>query len=137
MSKATRSTVHAVLTAAFAYAEGIETLRTTYKGQTAEVVRAALLPEVASFPKYAVPVIAGSGKAAGTMVLDKDAPKYEAAKKALQRLVKDICGASDNKDEVEIPAELLAAAAKLAKLAQEYEGARSLASKALAQAFAK
>ena len=39
------------------------------------------------------------------------------------------------KEEVEIPAELLAAAAKLAKLAQQYKGARSLASKALAQAF--
>lgn len=137
MSKAIRSTVHAVLTAAFAYGEGIESLRTTYKGQTAEAIRAALLPEVASFPKYAVPLVAGAGKAVGTMVLDKDAPKYEAAKKALQRLVKDICGEANNKDEVEIPAELLAAAEKLAKLAAEYEGARSLASKALAQAFAK
>jgi hypothetical protein len=137
MSKAIRSTVHAVLQAAFDYSEGIETLRTTYKGKPADVVRTALLPEVASFPKYAVPVVAGSGKAAGTMVLDKDAPKYEAAKKALQRLVKDICGESNNRDEVEIPAELLAAAAKLAKLAAEYENSRSLASKALAQAFAK
>jgi hypothetical protein len=132
-----RSTVHAVLTAAFTYAEGIESLRATYKGQPADVVRAALLPEVASFPKYAVPVVAGSGKAEGTMVLDKDAPKYEAAKKALQRLVKDIVGASNDKVEVEVPAELLAAAEKLAKLAAQYEGARSLASKALAQAFAK
>ena len=138
MSKAIRSTVHAVLQAAFAYGEGIESLRTTYKGQTADVVRTALLPEVASFPKYAVPLVAGAGKAVGTMVLDKDAPKYEAAKKALQRLVKDIVGKSDDKsEEIEVPAELLAAAAKLAKLAQQYEGARSLASKALAQAFAK
>ena len=138
MSIAIRSTVHAVLQAAFAYGAGIESLRTTYKGQTTEAVRAALLPEVASFPKYAVPLVAGAGKAVGTMVLDKDAPKYEAAKKALQRLVKDIVGESDNKsDEVEVPAELLAAAAKLVKLAAEYKNARSLASKALAQAFAK
>ena len=137
MSKAIRSTVHAVLTAAFAYAEGIETLRTTYKGQTADVVRTALLPEVASFPKYAVPLVAGAGKAVGTMVLDSEHKNYEACRKALGRIVKEIVGASNNKDEVEIPAELLAAAAKLAKLAAEYEGARSLASKALAQAFAK
>jgi len=137
MSKAIRSTVHAVLQAAFAYGEGIDSLRATYKGQPADVVRAALLPEVASFPKYAVPLVAGAGKAEGTMVLDKDAPKYEAAKKALQRLVKDIVGASNDKVEVEVPAELLAAAEKLAKLAAQYEGARSLASKALAQAFAK
>jgi hypothetical protein len=81
--------------------------------------------------------VPGAGKAEGTMVLDKDAPKYEAAKKALQRLVKDIVGASNDKVEVEVPAELLAAAEKLAKLAAQYEGARSLASKALAQAFAK
>jgi hypothetical protein len=138
MSKAIRSTVHAVLTAAFAYGEGIADLQKSFKGQTHEAIRAALLPEVASFPKYAVPLVAGAGKAEGTLVLDKDHAKYEAAKKALQRLVKDIMGkSSDSKEEIEVPAELLAAAAKLAKLAQQYEGARSLAAKALAQAFAK
>lgn len=138
MSTAIRSTVHAVLTAAFAYGEGIESLRATYKGQTPDAIRAALLPEVASFPKYAVPLVDGAGKATGTKVLDKDHAKYEAAKKALQRLVSDIVGkTSKATEEIEIPAELLAAAAKLAKLAQEYEGARSLAAKALAQAFAK
>lgn len=137
MSKAIRSTVHAVLQAAFAYGEGIESLRTTYKGQTADVVRTALLPEVASFPKYAVPLVAGAGKAVGTLVLDKEHANYEACRKALGRLVSDIVGKANNKDEVEIPAELLAAAAKLAKLAAEYEGARSLAAKALAKAFAK
>ena len=138
MSTAIRSTVHAVLTAAFAYGEGIESLRATYKGQTPDAIRAALLPEVASFPKYAVPLVDGAGKATGTKVLDKTHAKYEAAKKALQRLVIDIVGKTSNAtEEIEIPAELLAAAAKLAKLAQEYEGARSLAAKALAQAFAK
>ena len=45
-------------------------------------------------------------------------------------------GKTEAADEVEVPAELLAAAAKLAKLAAQYEGARSLASKALARAFA-
>lgn len=40
-------------------------------------------------------------------------------------------------EEVEIPAELIAAAQRLAKLAQQYEGARKLASRALATAFAK
>ena len=138
MSKAIRSTVHAVLTAAFAYGEGIADLQKSFKGQTPDAIRAALLPEVASFPKYAVPLVAGAGKAEGTLVLDKDHAKYEACRKALGRLVSDIVGKSDNKtEEVEVPAELLAAAAKLAKLAQQYEGARSLAAKALAQAFAK
>ena len=138
MSKAIRSTVHAVITAAFAYGEGIADLQTSFKGQTTEAIRAALLPDVASFPKYAVPLVAGAGKAVGTMVLDKEHKNYEACRKALGRLVSAIAGKSDNKpEEIEVPAELLAAAAKLAKLAQQYEGARSLASKALAQAFAK
>lgn len=39
--------------------------------------------------------------------------------------------------EVEIPAELIAAAQRLAKLAEKYEGARKLASRALATVFAK
>lgn len=139
MSIAIRSTVHAVLRAAFAYGEGIEALRATYEGQAPETIRAALLPDVASFPKYAVPLVDGAGKAAGTKVLDKDHANYEACRKALSRLVADIVGktGSNVKEEVEIPAELLAAAAKLAKLAAQYEGARSLASKALAVAFAK
>ncbi|MFN7318523.1 MAG: hypothetical protein ACK5S6_03330 [bacterium] len=134
----TRSTVHAVITAAFAYGEGIADLQKAFKGQTTEAIRAALLPDVASFPKYAVPLVDGAGKATGTKVLDKTHANYEACRKALGRLVSAIAGKSNNTtEEIEIPAELLAAAAKLAKLAQEYEGARSLASKALAQAFAK
>ena len=138
MSKAIRSTVHAVLTAAFAYGSGIESLRTTYKGQTSDGIRTALLADVASFPKYAVPLVAGAGKAEGKLVLDKEHANYEACRKALGRLVNDIVGkASNATEEVEIPAELLAAAVKLAKLAAQYEGARSLASKALAMAFAK
>ena len=138
MTKATRSTVHAVLTAAFAYGAGIDALRTTYKGHTPDAIRAALLADVASFPKYAVPLVDGAGKAAGKLVLDKTHANYEACRKALTRLVSDIVGKSSARtEEVEVPAELLAAAAKLAKLAAQYEGARSLASKALAQAFAK
>lgn len=134
----TRTTVHAVLNAAFAYGAGIDALRATYKGKSPEVIRAALLADVASFPKYAVPLVDGAGKAAGTMVLDKAHKNYEACRKALGRLVSDIVGKSSARtEEVEVPAELLAAAAKLAKLAAQYEGARSLASKALAQAFAK
>ena len=134
----TRSTVHAVLTAAFAYGSGIESLRTTYKGQTTEAIRAALLPDVASFPKYAVPLVDGAGQATGTKVLDTTHANYAACRNALGRLVSDIVGKTSNAtEEIEIPAELLAAAAKLAKLAAQYEGARSLASKALAVAFAK
>lgn len=138
MSVSIRSTVHSVLTAAFAYGSGIDALRVSFKGQTPEAIRAALLPDVASFPKYGVTLVDGAGKALGTKVLDKEHPAYEACRKALGRLVSDIVGKADKAtEEIEIPAELLAAAAKLAKLASEYEGARSLAAKALAVAFAK
>ena len=127
--------VHTALTAAATYSTAVDALRKDFKGKPTDAVRSGLLPHVAAF--YAVPVIDGEKKAVGTKVLDKAAPKYEAAKKALQRLTRDIMGdTSDKAEEIEVPAELLAAAAKLAKLAAQYEGARSLASKALAQAFA-
>ena len=142
MSKATHTTtVHAVLNAAHAYGDGIDALRKAFKGKSADVVRAALLADVASYPKYAVPLVDGEGKAEGTKVLDKTHAKYEACRKALGRLVSDIMGkssgASEPAEEIEVPAEILKAAERLAKLCAEYEGARKLASTAIAQAFAK
>lgn len=138
MSKSTRSTVHAVIKAAFDYDEGIKELRVTYKRKSQETIHYALLADVASYPKYAVPLVEGQKKAKGKLVMDSAHPKYKAAKKALQRIVADVMGKTATKsEEVEIPAELIAAAEKLAKLAKKHKGARSLASKALAHAFAK
>ena len=129
--------INNALASAKAYADAIELARKDAKGMTRDAVRTAILPTVASF--YAVPVKAGEGKAEGTKVLDKDAPKYETARKALQRLVADIVPSesSGKQEEVELPAEIIEAAKKLAKLAQKYEGAKSLASKAVAVAFAQ
>jgi hypothetical protein len=123
------------LSHALAYADAIDLARKDAKGMTHDQVRAVILPIVSA--KFAVALKDGEGKAKGTKVLDKDAPKYEAAKKATQRLLKDICGdaSSGKKEEVEVPEELIEAAKKLAKLAQKYEGAKSLASKAVAIAF--
>jgi len=96
--------------------------------------------------RYACPLVDGKGKATGRKVLDKHADTYEAARKAKQRVMEALRGDSVNgkaegqhaeAEEVEIPAELLAAARKLAALAQQYEGARKMASRALATAFAK
>lgn len=129
--------INAALNAATAYGKAIEDARQCpeVKGKGEDVVRAALLPIVAGF--YAVPVVDGAGKAQGKKVLDKAAPKYEAAKKALQRLVADIMGkGSDKGDELEVPEHIAALAAKLAKACAEYEQARKLASTALANAFA-
>lgn len=121
-----KSNVTAALNAAHSYAAAVEALRKDCAGMEREAVREAMLPCVAAF--YAVPVVEGK--------LDREAKKYEAAKRALYRLLKDVCPSSDRKEETEVPAELLKAAAVLAKLAAKYEGARSLASKALAQSFA-
>ena len=96
MSKAL---VHAALHAAHTYGEKIEALRKLYRRKSPEVIRAALLPDVASFSKYAVPLVPGEGKAEGTMVLDSDHPRYEACRKALGRLVSDIVGESSAKTE--------------------------------------
>lgn len=92
---------------ASAYASAIESARKDAKGMTRDAVRIAILPAVASF--YAVPVKAGEGKAEGTKVLDKDAPKYETARKALQRLLGDICPStsSPKKETVTAPKALL------------------------------
>jgi hypothetical protein len=84
--------------------------------------------------KYGVPLIT---KSTGRVVFDSSAEKYETARKRVQRLVKAIYETSQSTEEIEIPAELLKLAQALAKAANEYEGARSLASKALAVAFSK
>lgn len=125
------------LNAAAAYSAAIEKARKCpeVKGKGEDVVRTALLPIVAGF--YDVPLIDGAGKATGKKVLDKTAESYEAAKKALQRLLADIMGkGSDKGDELEVPEHIAALAAKLAKACAEYEQARKLASTALANAFA-
>lgn len=82
---------------------------------------------------YSVPLIT---KSTGRVVFDSTADKYETARKRVQRLIKAVYETAKAED-VEIPAELLRLAQALAKAANEYEGARSLASKALAAAFAK
>jgi len=109
MTKASNTiTVHAALDSCFTYAEKIATLQAAFRGKTAEAVRASILPDVASYPKYSVPLVAGSGKAEGTKVLDKEHAQYEACRKALGRLVSAIVGkaSSGAKEEIEIPAEV-------------------------------
>jgi hypothetical protein len=140
MSKATNTiTIHAALDAAHTYGERIAELRKVYEGKTADEIRDAIRPAVASYKKYAVPFVDGKGKAVGTKVLDKDHPQYENCRKAVTNLTKAIVGteSSGSVEELEVPAEILAAAAKLAKLCAQYEESRKLASTAIAQAFAK
>jgi hypothetical protein len=99
--------INNALSSASAYAAAIEGARKDAKGMTRDAVRIAILPVVASF--YAVAVKAGEGKAEGTKVLDKDATKYETARKALQRLLSDICPSqsSGKKEAVTAPKALV------------------------------
>lgn len=135
-----KSLVSSALVAAGQYGTAITGLRTLPEVKTAQAkgrdaLRDLLLPHVATF--YKVPVVVSeSNRNKGQQVLDREHASFEAASRALKRLTADLMGEQAPKVDVEVPAELLAAAAKLAKLASEYEGARSLASKALAAAFA-
>ena len=63
---------------------------------------------------------------------------YEKANKRLQRIVKDLTGEQSKNDEsFEVPPEVLAAAVKLVKLANQYESAAKLIATAIATAKAK
>jgi hypothetical protein len=99
--------INNALSSASAYAAAIDGARKDAKGMTRDAVRIAILPVVASF--YAVAVKAGEGKAEGTKVMDKDATKYETARKALQRLLSDVCPSesSGKKEAVTAPKALL------------------------------
>jgi hypothetical protein len=121
-----KSNVLAALKSAHAYGDAIAALRTDCSKLEKPEAREAILPCVAAY--YAVEVVEGK--------LSTESAKYEAAKKALQRLLKDIYPEANTKEEVAIPAEILKAAKALAALCAEYEGAKSLAAKAVGKAFA-
>ena len=75
-----------------AYAAAIAALRKDFGRKNSDTVRAVLLPIVAA--NYGVAVVVGSekSKSAGKPVLDSDSGKYEACRKMLQELVRDITG---------------------------------------------
>ncbi len=131
------SAVAACYDAAATFAERVTALReralkdkVSFNGKDIKVY---LMPATAAY--YGVTLV-DKQKGEG-VTWDKDT-KSQTAKKQNDRLAASVLGTTEKQsEEIEIPAELLAAAAKLAKLANEYEGARSLAAKALAAAFAK
>lgn len=130
--------VAACYAAAATFAEKVDALRVTLKGQrvslTPKDVKATLAPETARYYGVAlVDKVRGEGQTWGADTASQTAKKQN--DRLTAAVIGDAKGETEAKPEIEIPAELLAAAAKLAKLAQQYEGARSLASKALAHAF--
>ena len=131
--------VSAAFAAAESFAQRVDALRAAAKkdGVSFEpkAIKAWLAPATAQY--YKVKLVAkerGEG-----VTWDKDT-KSQTAKKQCDRLAASILGPRENhteKEEVEIPAELLQAALKLAAIANKYEGSRGLAAKAIAKAFAQ
>lgn len=74
------------------YAAAIAALKKDFGRKSKDTIRAALLPIVAA--KYSVAVVTGAerSKSAGLPVLDSDSGKYEACRKMLQDLVRDVAG---------------------------------------------
>jgi methionine synthase I (cobalamin-dependent) len=85
-----QAAVNKALESAQVYGEAIALAVKAAEGMPRDAVRVAIMPTIGAF--YKVPLVDGSGKAEGTKVFDKEAKAYEAARKALQRLLKDIMG---------------------------------------------
>jgi hypothetical protein len=99
-----QSNVTKALNAASTYGDAIAALRVDLDGVERSEVRAVLLPLIAKH--YKVEVVEGK--------LSVESEKYEAAKKALQRMVAAICeGQSAGKKEVDLVAAAIRAFEKL------------------------
>ena len=70
------------------FADAIDNLRRLCAKLDYDAARAQILPVVAG--KFSVALVDGKGKAQGTLVLDSDAPGYEAARKSVQRLMNEL-----------------------------------------------
>lgn len=81
-------------------ATAIAELTKLLKRKAWDSVRAELMPCVSK--AWDVPMVEGSGKAKGTMVLDSDAENYENAKRALFDMVTAIKG-KKNSGNTELP----------------------------------
>ena len=106
--------------------------RPELRRKDASEVRAILLPIIATH--YGAPM-----NDEGTKMLKAQNVKlYERANKKLQRIVAELTGKqSKNEDALEVPPEILAAAIKLVKLANQYESAAKLIATAIATAKAQ
>ena len=100
--------------------------RPELRRKNAREMRAILLPIIATH--YGAPM----NEEQTQMLKSKNVKLYEKANKRLQRIVEDLTGKkSKNEDALEVPPEILAAAIKLVKLADEYEAASKLIATAI------
>jgi hypothetical protein len=95
--------------------------------------RFASLAQTLASEHYSVPLIT---KSTGKVVFDSSAPKYETARKRVQRLIAFVYP-KDSGEEVEIPAHIAKLAEALAKACAKHDekGKKGLGSAALAKAW--
>lgn len=111
------------------YAVCVE-LQGEFEGATREEAREILFPIVVKF--YGIET---KEQKSGRIVMQGDKAAVNTATQALKRLLDAIIGKEDSlKDELEVPAEILAAAKALWKLCAEYEQSSKLCATAIAKA---
>lgn len=107
-------------------------LQAEFKGCERTQVHSTLLPIVAEYHGLSTKV-QGSGR----VVLQGDKTAVNTATRKLNRLVAVITATVQDKTEIDVPADILAAAAKLWELCAKYESAGKICASALATAKAK
>ena len=115
-----------------------EELQAAFAGQTAEQVKATLTTEIVAYrrdvSKWDVTTkIQGSGR----VVLTGDKTAVNSTTRQIKRLLDAITATVTDKVEIDVPADILKAAAALWALCAEYEQANKLCASALATAKAK
>lgn len=107
-------------------------LQAEFKGFDRETVQKTLLPIVAKWHGLTTKT-----QGTGRVVMQGNATKVNSATTALRRLVSVITATVTDKIELDVPADILAAAAKLWALCNEYKEAGKLCASAIATAKAK
>ena len=118
--------------------EACTQLQVEFQGCEAELVINTLRPIIVGYynekKEYAVAI---KTQDSGRIVLTGDASQVSAVTKRLKKIVAVITATVQDKVEIDVPADILAAAAKLWALCAQYEKAGTLCASAIASAKAK
>jgi hypothetical protein len=126
----------AALVAGDALFDSCSALQAEFKGCDKVAVHSTLLPIVVAH--YVAKGADLASKIRGkSLVMTGDKTAVNTATRKLNRLVAAITATVQDKAEIDVPADILAAAAKLWALCQQYEKAGSICASALATAKAK
>jgi hypothetical protein len=122
----------AALVAGDALFDSCTALQTEFKGCDKETVKSTMLPLVAKHYGLTTKV-----QGTGRVVMQGEETAVNTATRKLNRLVAAITATVADKTELDVPADILEAAAKLWALCAEYKEANKLCATALATAKAK